>query len=215
MISLIKFDSVINQKSILTHYFYEQKWNMGELSKEDLQIYAKEYFHLAKRIPGIVSRVIDRAKERGSDLVSEIEQNMVEETEHVELWKRFAKSLDVSDAELEAYEPTAKVKAAVDSLEQIAGQSLEDGVAVMYAMELELPAVAQSKKDGLTKWYNLHSEDAHIYFDEHLKEADHFNLWRKVLVDEASAEKAINASLAAQHLVLDGVCDACGIEIKR
>ena len=44
-----------------------------------------------KRIPGVVERVRDRAANK--KLQAQINENVVEEQEHVELWKRFAKSL--------------------------------------------------------------------------------------------------------------------------
>lgn len=211
--SLTILDQLIHSKSLLTHYFYKQKWNMGELTLEELQIYAKEYFHLAQGVPGVVSRVRDRALERNPELVTKIEENINEETEHIELWKRFAKSLGVSEAELIAHVPTQAVKEAVATLNELAEGSFEDGVTAMYAMELALPDIAQSKKDGLCKFYDLTSEDAHVYFDEHLKEEEHLKVWRAVKVDPVRAREVAEKSLAAQHKVLDGVCEACGIEM--
>lgn len=211
--SLTLLDDYIQSNSVLTHYFYKQKWNMGELTLPELQIYAKEYFHLAKSVPGIVSRVKDRAAGRSPELLAQIEENITEETEHIELWKRFAKSLGVSEVELTSYEPTEITKAAVATLKELAESSFEDGVTAMYAMELSLPAIAQSKKDGLVNFYGLTSEDAHIYFDEHLNEEEHFGVWRQVQIDPVRAQQVAEKSLAAQHKVLDGVCKACGIEM--
>ncbi|MDP7069372.1 MAG: iron-containing redox enzyme family protein [Candidatus Peribacteraceae bacterium] len=211
-ISLTELDEFINENGLLTHYFYAQKWNNGELTHEELAKYAKEYFHLAKAVPGIVTRVKEHAEERGrTDLLSDIDENIAEETEHIELWKRFSSSLGVSVEELESYEPHELTKRAVKELEELADGSLEDGVCAMYAMELTLPEVSQTKKDGLVKFYDLSSEDAHCYFDEHLNEEKHFSVWRKVEVDSARAKEVTEASLSAQHKVLDGVCEVCGI----
>ncbi|MCA9371248.1 MAG: iron-containing redox enzyme family protein [Candidatus Peregrinibacteria bacterium] len=210
-ISIAHLDEYIHSNGLLTQYFYAQKWNNGELTKEELALYAKEYFHLAKAVPGIVSRVKDRAIERGrTDLVSSIEKNIEEETEHIELWKRFASSLGVTEEELDAYEPHTLTKEAVSELEELASGSFEDGVTAMYAMELTLPQVSQTKKDGLCKHYNLTSEDAHVYFDEHLNEEEHFSVWRKVEVDPLRSLHITKSSLRAQHKVLDGVCEVCG-----
>ena len=204
------FDSLIADLSLLRHPFY-QKWSKGELTKKDLQIYAKEYFHLVSRIPGIVERVRLRADERGHDLAGMIEKNRIEEQEHVELWKRFAKSLGISEQELIAHKPHATVTAAVMELEQLADGTFEDGVVTMYSLEAELPKIAQTKKDGLCAWYNLSSEDAQIYFDEHLKEEEHLQVWRGVAIDQKHSETIAMQSLQAQNKVLDGVCELCGI----
>lgn len=210
-ISLSLLDPVIRSRGLLTHYFYKQKWTMGELTKEELALYAKEYFHLAKRVPGIVDRVRTRAVAANrTDLLSDIDNNIKEETEHVALWKRFAKSLGVSELELDSYVPTKTTQDAVSELEELAEGSLEDGVTAMYAMELTLPEIAKSKKDGLCEHYDLTSQDAHVYFDEHLNEEEHFAVWRKVQVEPVRAMQIAKASLRAQHKVLDGVCEVCG-----
>src|SRR5688572_23769528 len=97
MIHLSQFDSLIASRSLLKHPFY-QKWSKGELTLNDMKIYAKEYFHLVDRIPGMVASVRDRAADK--NLKDQIDQNVREEQEHVTLWKRFAKSVGVSEAEL-------------------------------------------------------------------------------------------------------------------
>ena len=212
-ISLTQLDSYITANGLLTHYFYEQKWNNGELTKDELALYAKEYFHLAKAVPGIVSRVKSRAQERGmTDLVVEIEKNIKEETEHIDLWKKFASSLGVTEEEIESYEPHKLTKEAVSELEELANGDLEDGVAAMYAMELTLPEVSKTKKEGLCKHYDMpeSNTDAHVYFDEHLNEEEHFSVWRKIQVDPLRAMHITKASLRSQHKVLDGVCEVSG-----
>ena len=210
MTSPATFDSLIAEMSLLKHPFY-QKWSKGELTLKDLQIYALEYFHLVNRIPGIVERVRVRADERNHALAGMIEKNRIEEQEHVELWKRFAKSIGVSDAELIAHKPSATVTAAVMELEQLADGTFEEGVITMYSLEAELPKIAKTKKEGLCEWYNLSSEDAQIYFDEHLKEEEHLQVWRGVGVDAKRGETIAKRSLQAQNKVLDGVCELCGI----
>lgn len=213
MVPLTAFDPLVRSRSLLTHFFYAQKWNKGELTPDNLRTYAKEYFYLVKRIPGIVARVRDRAIERGYDDAGSIERNILEEQEHVELWKRFGHSLGLSDQEIGSHEPSPTVREAVSELEALAEGSFEDGVACMYALELDLPEIACSKKEGLCKFYGLNEDnkDAHVYFDEHLGEEAHLQVWRRVSIEPLRARNVIARSLAAQHKILDGVCDACGL----
>ncbi len=207
MVTVSSLDPLILERSVLKHPFY-QKWSRGELTKADLQIYAKEYFHLVTRVPTILEAVKSRALERGES-VSAIEHNLEEEKEHVDLWVRFAKALGVSEQELREHPACATVREAVASLEQtVATGSYEDCVALMYALECDLPAVAQSKKDGLEKFYGMTNEDAHAYFDAHLLEEAHLRVWRDVPLQEASALKVAETVCAAQNKVLDGVCEA-------
>ena len=210
-ISLSTLDPQIASRSLLKHPFYVA-WSKGELTLGDLRVYAKEYFHLVNHIPGIVARVADRVTD--AQLKAKIEENRMEEQEHVELWKRFAKSLGISESELVAYTPAQKVVDAVQSLETLAEQGMEEGIVGMYAMEAELPAIAATKKEGLCKFYGLDSEDAQIYFDEHLKEEKHLEVWRSFTVDGDCAQSAAATSLTAQNQVLDAVCSACGISMQ-
>ena len=210
MASLAQFDDLISSKSLLKHPFYVA-WSKGELTMDDMKVYAREYFQLARRVPAIVERVRERAIEKKPEIVDAIEHNLQDEIEHIELWKRFASSLGISEEELLAYRPSQKVLDAVAGLENGAEGTFDEAVSTMYALERELPEISQTKKDGLCEFYNLTSEDAHIYFDEHLKEAKHLNVWLTVDVTQQEAEGAINDSLENQNKVLDAVCDVCGM----
>ncbi len=207
---LSALDPLIADKSLLKHPFYVA-WSKGELTLGDLRVYAKEYFHLVQRIPGIVARVGERVSDR--HLQGQIAENMREEQEHVDLWKRFAWSLGLSEQELLSHQPSEKVQKAVDTLEKLAEQGQDEGITAMYALEAELPAIAQTKKQGLCDFYGLVSEDAQIYFDEHLKEEKHLEVWRAFDVNAKAANASAATSLTAQNQVLDAVCDACGISM--
>ncbi len=208
--TLSALDDLIASRSLLKHPFYV-KWSKGELTLGDLRVYAKEYFHLVQRIPGLVVSVRDRVTDR--NLQQKIEENIAEEQEHVDLWKRFAWSLGLTEQDLLNHTPSVTVRNAVDSLQKLVDASAEEGIASMYALEAELPKIAATKKDGLCKFYGLNSEDAQIYFDEHLKEEKHLEVWRAFSVDQDRGTAAAETSLTAQNQVLDAVCEACGISM--
>lgn len=210
-VTLSSFDDLIASRSLLRHPFY-LAWSKGELTQEDLAVYAKEYYHLVKHVPGLVSRIKNRVADPA--LRTRIEENEREETEHVELWERFARSLGVSEEELAAYRPSNMVCDAVTKLEKITEKSAEEGIAAMYALERELPAIAATKKEGLLKFYGLSSSDAHAYFDEHLGEEKHLEVWRDLPARFAEAKSAVEGSLDAQHEVLDAVCVLRGIPLE-
>ncbi len=211
-VSLSSLDSFVAEHSLLQHPFY-LKWSRGELTLEELRVYALEYFHLAASIPSIVERILERIPASHENMRGHIEENLAEEKEHTDLWKRFARSLGISNEELMTTPPSADVQEAIASLQALAEKSFDDGIIAMYAFECELAKIAETKKEGLTKFYNLTSEDAHIYFDEHLKEEEHLKVWRQVQVDAARAVPTAGASVAAQHKVLDAVCHACNIPL--
>ena len=209
--TLSSLDVLIASRSLLQHPFY-LKWSKGELTLEDLRVYAKEYYHLVERVPGIVARVRDRV--RDPQAAAFIEENLREEQEHVELWERFANSLGISKQELKAYKPSMIVRAAITDLEKTAEQGADEGIACMYALELELPKIAKTKKDGLCAFYGLTSPDAHVYFDEHMGEEKHLAVWRTFDVAPDRAQAAAETSLTAQHRVLDAVCTLRGISMN-
>lgn len=209
MFPLSSLDLLISEMSLLKHPFYVA-WSKGELTLGDLRVYAKEYFHLVERIPGIVARVADRARIGGEQRA--IRKNVREEQEHVILWKRFARSLGIGEAELVAHVPSAKVRDAIRSLEELAERGFEEGIAAVYSLERELPAIAQTKKEGLLRFYGLSSADAHAYFDEHLNEEEHLDVWRSMPVF-GDVTEAARTSLVAQNQILDAVCEKQGISM--
>ncbi len=208
MANITCVDSIVEGKSLLKHAFY-QRWSKGELTKENLQEYAKEYYQLVIKIPALVASVLNNISE--PELKAKVEENLKEEREHVALWEGFARSLDISREELLAHKPAQMTLDAIARLEILARYSLESGITTLYSLEKELAQIAATKKDGLTKFYGLMSEDAHKYFDEHLKEESHLEAWRNGEVNEVSARKVAAASMLSQNQILDSVCLACGI----
>jgi pyrroloquinoline-quinone synthase len=198
-----RIDREIEKRSVLKHPFY-QAWSNGELSLDALRGYAKEYYHLVKHIPIMVEKIAARIKS------GDVEENLRDEREHIALWIRFAYALGISREELEAYEPSSKVRSAVDSMLRLMDDPIR-GIAAMYAYEAELPKVSITKLDGLIKHYNLNSIDATEYHRVHsMVDIKHAAVWRKLLngLRDKEHEEAYNAaveSLVAQNLLLDGV----------
>jgi pyrroloquinoline-quinone synthase len=212
-VTLSTFDPAIASRSLLIHPFY-QAWTKGELTLDQLRIYAKEYFALVQEIPGLVEDILLNAQREKSPLVTQIEQNRLEEIEHIGLWKRFAMSLGVAESELHAYQPTQKTQQILDKLHNLCRKSLTSGVAAMYALERELPEIARTKKQGLMNFYGLSTPDAMAYFDEHEGEEKHLEVWRKLAVEQGEAAEAVDGSMEGQNGILDAVCEASGIGME-
>jgi pyrroloquinoline-quinone synthase len=200
-----RIDSEIENRSLLKHSFYKM-WSEGKLTIDHLQGYSKEYFQLVKKVPRFVECIAEATG--NPDIIT---NNAREETEHVELWVRFATALGVSRSELISYGGSEKTNEAVAKLMALANLTFEEAVAAMYAYEMELPKISRSKIDGLKKLYGMDSEDATKYFEIH-EEADvrHAQVWREILqrISPERQESAYNAaikSLQAQNLLLDSV----------
>ncbi len=198
-----QIDEIIEEKSLLKHPFY-QMWSDGKLSLESLAGYSKEYFQLVKEVPNFMSPIIEKSpKEYSGELVS----NQKEESEHIALWINFAKSLGVSQNELENYQGFEKTREAVSALANLMN-SFEEGSCAMYAFEKEIPKISQTKLDGLAKFYGISTAEATEYFKLHL-EADirHSAAWRNIIEKSShNSEKLIEItekSVSAQNLLLD------------
>ena len=99
-----------------------------------------------------------------------------------------------------------KVREAIDTLRGLTSE-FERGACAMYALELEIPAIAKTKLEGLESLYGIREDSALAYFREH-QEADvrHAATWRGLVAESANGgiPEAIERSLDAQHRLLDG-----------
>lgn len=209
MSSLIKkIDEMIEERSLLKHPFY-QMWSDGKLSQESLAGYSKEYFQLVKSVPNFMTPIIEQAPQQ---FVNELVSNQKEESTHIELWKKFAGALGISDSELEHYVGLEKTKKAVSDLASLMN-SFENGACAMYSFEKEIPKISQTKLDGLSKFYGITSSDAREYFVLHI-EADirHAAAWQNILenskTDSSKLISVAEASITAQNLLLDSCYEA-------
>lgn len=201
-----RIDSEIEKRSLLKHSFYKM-WSEGKLTIDHLQGYSKEYFQLVKKVPKFVERIAEATTGNPDIIIN----NAREETEHVELWVRFATALGISKSDLISYGGSEKTNEAIANLMALVNLTSEEAVAAMYAYEMELPKISRSKIDGLKKLYGMDSEDATKYFEIH-EEADvrHAQVWREILqrIPPERQESAFNAaikSLQAQNMLLDSV----------
>ncbi len=194
-----RIDEEIEKYSLLKHPFY-QMWTDGKLTIEDLQGYAREYMHLVNAVPWMVSNVAEYYNDQ------EILENLEEEKQHIELWKRFAEGIGVSRDELDAYNTSSKVREAVDTMLKLSKSRY--GIASMYAYEAQLPEISKTKLEGLIKLYNIRDDDTLEYQRVHsIIDIKHSQTWRRLIErnnDEALIDASIE-SLKAQNRVLDGV----------
>src|SRR6478672_10803781 len=94
-------DKDIASKHLLKHPFY-LAWTRGELSKEALVDYAKQYYHHVAAFPTYLSAVHSRCDE--PDTRKQLLNNLIDEEagkpNHPDLWKQFAAGLGVTENEI-------------------------------------------------------------------------------------------------------------------
>src|SRR3954452_15789170 len=147
-------DSIHQQiaaKHLLTHPFY-LAWTRGELSREALTDYARQYYQHVAAFPTYLSAVHARCDDQPTR--RQILANLIDEEagqpNHPELWLQFAESLGVSANDVRATAKQPETAALIDSFRSVcASGSTADGLAALYAYESQIPTVSESKIDGL------------------------------------------------------------------
>ena len=212
---LDKIDNDIAAKHLLKHPFY-LAWTRGELSKEALADYARQYYHHVAAFPTYLSAVHAKCEEQ--DTRKQLLNNLVDEEagspNHPELWLQFANGLGVSQSDAKNAEKWPETKKLIETFRSIcADGSTAEGLAALYAYESQIPAICESKIDGLKKHYRFTNSQHYQYFTVHLEaDREHSTAERKMLdsyVDKQNFEfvkRSVNRVLDALWEMLSGVC---------
>ena len=212
---LDKIDNDIAAKHLLKHPFY-LAWVRGELSKEALADYAKQYYHHVAAFPTYLSAV--HAKCDDQPARKQILQNLVDEEagspNHPELWKQFANALGVTEVDLAKTGKQSETNNLIEAFRSVCGEkSTAEGLAALYAYESQIPAICESKIDGLKKHYGFNDPKGYEYFSVHIEaDKEHSAAERKMLsanldnrnIDNVRA--SVNRVLDALWELLSGVC---------
>ena len=255
---LDKIDIDIAEKHLLKHPFY-LAWTRGELSKEALTDYARQYYHHVAAFPTYLSAVHAKCDDQATR--KQILSNLIDEEggspNHPELWVKFAEGLGVEDVagpasggqplqsqqsdessntdrrgwaiqpvettgcpsgaeriDLAKTEQWPETKNLIDTFRSVCGErSTAEGLAALYAYESQIPAICESKIDGLKKHYGFNDLKHYEYFSVHI-EADHEHsaAERKMLsayIDNHNIDNvraSVRRVLDALWEMLSGVC---------
>src|SRR3954462_3284136 len=208
-------DSDIAEKHLLKHPFY-LAWTRGELSKEALADYAKQYYHHVAAFPTYLSAVHSRCEDQ--DTRKQVLSNLIDEEagtpNHPDLWKQFAAGLGVSNTDIANTEKRPETAALIDSFREVCGQrSTAEGLAALFAYESQIPEICESKIEGLKKHYGFSDPDGYKYFSVHTEaDREHSAAERQMLeahLDESNigkVRKSVNTVLNSLWNLLSGVC---------
>jgi pyrroloquinoline-quinone synthase len=212
---LNEIDNNIAQKHLLKHPFY-LAWTRGELTKDALTDYARQYYHHVAAFPTYLSAVHSNCDDQATR--KQLLDNLIDEEagspNHPELWKQFASGLGVEDAEFTATKRQRETKNLIDTFRSVCGQeSTAQGLAALYAYESQIPAICESKIDGLKKHYGFTKPEHYEYFTVHIKaDREHSAAEREMLdryVNDGNFESvkaSVNRVLDALWDMLSGVC---------
>jgi pyrroloquinoline-quinone synthase len=211
---LESLDALVEKHHLLKHPFYKA-WTEGRLSKQQLGLYAEQYYQHVRAFPENLKQLASRTNGDGN-LQSIVKENLNEELDasapHPQLWRQFAQSVGVSDASLDSTQPRPGLAALLDTFDEVATQgSMTQAVAAFYVYEAQVPEIASQKISGLRRFYGITEPQALAYFAVH-EEADvrHRAAWREWLatqnnVDTVGVLCAAERSLKALWGALDAV----------
>ncbi len=212
---LDKIDNDIAEKHLLKHPFY-LAWTRGELSREALADYARQYYHHVAAFPTYLSAVHANCDNQTTrkQLLSNLVDEEAGSPNHPELWLKFAEGLGVSDVDSRSTEKNPETKNLIDTFRSVCGDgSIAEGLAALYAYESQVPAICESKIDGLKKYYGFTDPEHYRYFTVHIvADREHSAAERSMLgtyVDNRSFEcvrASVNRVLDALWEMLSGVC---------
>jgi pyrroloquinoline-quinone synthase len=212
---LDKIDNDIAEKHLLKHPFY-LAWARGELSKQALTDYAKQYYHHVAAFPTYLSAV--HAKCDDQPIRKQILANLIDEEagspNHPDLWKQFASALSVGDVDLRKTKKRPETKNLIETFRSVCGsESTAEGLAALYAYESQIPAICESKIDGLKKHYGFTDSKGYEYFSVHIEaDKEHSAVERQMLADNIDNDNfgpvrlSVNRVLDALWEMLSGVC---------
>lgn len=223
---LAKLDEARSEINVLEHPFY-QRWSAGELSAEELGLYAGEYREAVVALARASSLAAQKA---GPEHAPSLARHADEEASHVALWDQFARATGgPAGAPQEDETHAAGASARARKLPMLAetddcaaawtaGERLLEHLAVLYAIEASQPEIARTKLEGLSEHYGYRPEGPAVeYFTLHERlDREHARQARELITDlmtdvedsdelvELMVERA-RAALLGNWELLDGV----------
>jgi len=208
-----EIDVLVEQKHLLKHPFYTA-WTEGTLSLEALRGYAGQYYRHVLQFPTYLSAVHSETPDL--DTRQYLLENLIDEERgsenHPELWLRFAEGIGCRREDVRAAAPLPETAACDRTFRAIASQGPAAGLAALYAYESMVPAVAESKIDGLKRHYGIDDDSTLRFFTLHLELDERHALVARDLLERTSpaderekAKRAASEALDALWSLLDGV----------
>jgi pyrroloquinoline-quinone synthase len=218
---LEQLDARIARHDLLGHPFY-QAWSAGQLTREDLRGYARDYYHHVEAFPTYLAELGIRLDE--GELRRAVLANLEDEVggktafgdgqrSHAELWLDFAEGMG-AERNLRGHRPIAEVHSLTNYFHRAAGRGTpEEALAAFYAYESQVPRIAREKARGLKDLYGA-NEKTYGYFTLHATaDVYHSQVWREQLAERLEAHpeaagKALDAAEGAAKALwhaLDGM----------
>ena len=197
------FSKELNKKldrfHLLQHPFYKIFWNEGKLTREIIKDYAEQYYQHVKAFPRYISAthsICDDIEKR-KILLENLQDEEHPDGDHPKLWKQFAKAMGADIEKIEEVKPYWFTKDMIENFFSQARSSYAEGLASLYTYERQIPEIAETKIEGLKKFYGVNSEEGLEFFEAH-KSADVVHRAEcEKLLDSLSKDEQVKAEKAS------------------
>ena len=197
------FSKELNKKldryHLLTHPFYQVFWNEGKLTREIIKDYAEQYYQHVKAFPRYISAthsICDDIEKR-KILLENLNDEENVDGDHPKLWKNFAAALGADKEKIDNVALDWFTKDMIDNFFSQARSSYAEGLASLYTYERQIPEIAETKIQGLKKFYGVNSKEGLEFFEAH-KSADVVHRAEcEKLLDSLSKEEQVKAEKAS------------------
>ncbi len=171
---------------LLKHPFYQVYWNEGKLTREIIKDYAEQYYQHVKAFPRYISAThsICEDIEKRRILLENLQDEENKDGDHPKLWKNFAKALGADEKKIEEVKLDSFTKEMIENFFYQARKSYAEGLASLYTYERQIPEIAETKIQGLKKFYGVDSKEGLEFFEAH-KAAD--------VIHRAECEKLLDS----------------------
>jgi pyrroloquinoline-quinone synthase len=212
---LDQIDKDIAAKHLLKHPFY-LAWTRGELTREALADYARQYYQHVAAFPTYISAIHAKCDDQSTR--KELLKNLIDEEagspNHPELWLNFAEGLGLSRCGARESENWSETNNLIDTFRSVCRDgSTAEGLAALYAYESQIPAICESKIDGLKRHYGFADPKRYKYFSVHIEaDQEHSAAEQRLLggylsnQNFESVRASVNRVLDALWEMLSGVC---------
>jgi len=196
------FSKELNQKldqyHLLNHPFYKS-WNEGKLTREIIKDYAEQYYQHVKAFPRYISATHSLCEdiEKRKILLENLNDEENKNADHPKLWKNFALAMGADSEKIEEVRADKYTKDMIDNFFKNGRSTYAEGLASLYTYERQIPEIAETKIQGLKKYYGVNSKEGLEFFVVH-KEADVYHrIECEKLLDGLSDEEQSKAEIAA------------------
>jgi pyrroloquinoline-quinone synthase len=211
-----QLEASIAKYDLLCHPFY-RAWAAGELTRDDLREYSRQYYHHVDAFPSYLAELALRLEE--GELRRAVLANMCDEkgaagaVPHSELWLDFAEGMGAR-RDMMLHLPAAEIRELIRYFHRVASEGTpEEALAAFYAYESQVPRVAKEKERGLREVYGADAKTCGYFALHATADVYHSNVWRQQLekrleANPEAAQAALDAAESTARLlwqVLDGI----------